>query len=37
MKHYNKVLGEQLADLKAEVDRVEMEFCMEFGLEPGAG
>ena len=34
LKHYNKVLAEQLAELKAEVDRMEMEFCMEFGLQP---
>lgn len=33
LKHYNKVLGEQLAELKAEVERVEIEFCMEFGVE----
>jgi hypothetical protein len=37
LKHYNKVLGEQLAELKAEVERVEMAFRMEFGLEPGWG
>ncbi|HEY1393578.1 MAG TPA: J domain-containing protein [Methylibium sp.] len=37
LKHYNKVLGEQLAELKAEVERVEMDFRMEFGLEPGWG
>jgi hypothetical protein len=37
LKHYNKVLGEQLAELKAELEHVEMVFCMEFGLEPGRG
>ena len=37
LKHYNKVLGEQLAELKAEVQDIEMGFCMEFGLEPGWG
>ena len=37
LKHYNKVLGEQLAELKAELEYVEMEFRMEFGLEPGWG
>lgn len=35
LKHYNKVLAEQLAELRAELDRVEMEFLIEFGLEPG--
>lgn len=37
LKHYNKVLAEQLAELRAEVGRVEMGFRMEFGLEPGWG
>ncbi len=37
LKHYNKVLGEQLAELKAELERVEMAFRMEFGMEPGWG
>ena len=37
LKHYNKVLGEQLAELKAELEHVEMAFRMEFGLEPGWG
>ena len=37
LKHYNKVLAEQLAELKGEIGRVEMGFCMEFGLEPGWG
>jgi hypothetical protein len=35
LKHYNKVLGEQLAELRAEVAGVEMRFCIDFGLEPG--
>ena len=37
LKHYNKVLGEQLAELKTELQHVEMSFRMEFGLEPGLG
>lgn len=37
LKHFNKVLGEQLAELKAEATRVEMQFRMEFGLQPGRG
>jgi hypothetical protein len=37
LKHYNKVLNEQLAELKAELDRIEMGFRLEFGLEPGWG
>jgi len=37
LKHYNKVLSEQLSELKAEMDHVEMGFRMEFGLEPGWG
>ncbi len=37
LKHYNKVLGQQLAELKAEVERIELDFRMEFGLEPGWG
>jgi len=35
LKHYNKVLGEQLAELKAELEHVEMVFRMEFGLDAG--
>jgi len=31
--HYNKVLAEQLAELKAEIDRVQMVFQMDFGVE----
>jgi hypothetical protein len=37
LKHYNKVLSEQLAELKSEVDRVEMRFRIDVGLEPGWG
>jgi hypothetical protein len=37
LKHYNKVLAEQLAEIKIEHQRVEMAFRMEFGLEPGFG
>lgn len=37
LKHYNKVLSEQLAELKAEIDRVETGFRIAFGLEPGWG
>lgn len=37
VRHYNKVLAEQLDELKAEIDRVEMGFRMDFGLEPGLG
>lgn len=35
MKRYNKVLGEQLAKLKAEIEGVELRFCYDHGLEPG--
>jgi hypothetical protein len=37
VRHYNKVLAEQLDELKTEIDRVEMAFRMDFGLEPGLG
>jgi hypothetical protein len=37
VKHYNKVLAEQLAELKEETRRVEMGFRMDFGFEPGWG
>jgi len=37
LKHYNKVLGEQLSELKMELECVEMAFCMEFGLDPDRG
>jgi hypothetical protein len=33
LKHYNKVLGEQLAELRTQIGRVEMGFRIEFGLE----
>lgn len=34
LKHYNKVLSEQVAELKDEIVRVESGFCFEFGVEP---
>lgn len=34
MKHYNKVLSEQLAELKTEMEMVEDEFCRVFSLQP---
>ena len=34
LKHYNKVLGEQLDELKAKLEQVEMGFCFEFGFGP---
>ena len=37
LKHYNKVLAEQLSQLRTEVERVEMGFRMEFGLPSGGG
>jgi hypothetical protein len=37
IKHYNKVLTEQLGEIKNELDRVEMGFRMDFDLEPGWG
>ena len=37
VRHYNKVLAEQLEELKDEIDRVEIGFRMDFGLEPGLG
>ncbi|MBI3368514.1 MAG: J domain-containing protein [Burkholderiales bacterium] len=37
LKHYNKVLSDQLAELKAEVGRVEMGFQVDFGLQAGWG
>ncbi len=37
VRHYNKVLAEQLAELKAEIDRVEVGFRIDFGLERGIG
>ena len=35
--HYNKVLAEQLASLKADIERIETAFRTDFGLEPGRG
>jgi hypothetical protein len=37
LKHYNKVLSEQVADLKTEIARVEAGFCFEFAVEPHWG
>jgi hypothetical protein len=37
LKHYNKVLGEQLEELRAEIEHVEMDFRMEFALQPDLG
>jgi len=34
LKHYNKVLAEQLAGLKQEIARVESGFCLDYGIEP---
>ncbi|MET3377424.1 hypothetical protein ABIC89_006505 [Variovorax boronicumulans] len=31
------MLGEQLVELKAEIEGVEMRFCYDYGLEPGRG
>ena len=33
--HYNKVLAEQLAELKLEIERTEIGFTMDFGLPAG--
>jgi hypothetical protein len=37
LKHYNKVLSEQLQQLKHELARVEAGFRFDFNLEPGWG
>ncbi len=37
LKHYNKVLSEQLQELKHELARVEAGFRFDFNLEPGLG
>ena len=37
LKHYNKVLSEQLAELKAESARLETGFRIDYGLGPGWG
>jgi hypothetical protein len=34
LKHYNRILAEQLAGLQHEVQGVQHAFCMEFGLDP---
>ncbi len=34
LKHYNRVLAEQLSELQMEVDAVQGHFLMEFGLDP---
>ena len=34
LKHYNRVLAEQLKELQQEVNDVETHFLMEFGLDP---
>jgi hypothetical protein len=34
LKHYNKVLDEQLDELRLEIHRLEMEWRMEFGVDP---
>lgn len=37
LKHYNRVLAEQLEELQAEEARLEMEFRYQIGAEPGWG
>jgi len=37
LKHYNKVLAEQLAELKAGIELAEARFRDDFGLQPGRG
>lgn len=37
LKHYNKVLGEQLDELRAEISHLEVDFRLEFGLQLGGG
>lgn len=34
LRHYNKVLKEQLAELSQEVFHVEARFCAQFGIDP---
>ncbi|MFT4243621.1 MAG: J domain-containing protein [Acidovorax sp.] len=34
LKHYNRVLAEQLAELQREVYATQQRFCAEFGLDP---
>lgn len=35
VRHYNKVLTEQLAELKSEIEHIEMGFCIDFGIPAG--
>ncbi|MCW7541888.1 J domain-containing protein [Aquabacterium sp. A7-Y] len=35
VRHYNKVLAEQLDEIRTEIAHAEMRFCMDFGVEPG--
>jgi PIN domain nuclease of toxin-antitoxin system len=37
LKHYNKVLGEQLAQLREQIQSVDLGFRIEFGLPAGWG
>jgi hypothetical protein len=37
LKHYNRVLSEQVAELKGEIARVESGFCFEFRVGPRWG
>lgn len=37
LKHYNRVLAEQLEELQAEEVRLEMEFRYQVGADPGVG
>lgn len=36
LRHYNKVLKEQLAELSQEIFHVEARFCAQFGIDPFA-
>jgi hypothetical protein len=36
LKHYNKIMAEQLAELRGEITRMEMGWKMEFGISPFA-
>ncbi len=35
LKQYSQVLQEQLLEIKREIQRLQMEFCMDFDVEPG--
>ncbi|MDE2394415.1 MAG: hypothetical protein KGM91_03170 [Burkholderiales bacterium] len=35
IRHFNKVLGEQLAEIEAEIVDCEVQVCADFGLAPG--